>query len=100
MFRQPQLDAGPAALGAPLQDSGERAAGIENEQVAGAEVVCKPVEARMLDPARPPVGHHQADVVAGDSTAFGRLSGGQLWREGKGERGTHGSASAAGLRAV
>ena len=65
---------------APAQRRRQRAAGIENEQVARAKVFVDLIETRVLDPSRRALDDQQSHLVSPDAATFRRLLRAQLWR--------------------
>src|SRR5207253_1345176 len=65
---------------APAQRRRQRAAGIENEQVARAKVSVDVIEARVFDLAGRAINYQQSHLVTPDPTTFRRLLCAQLRR--------------------
>ena len=65
---------------APAQRCGQRAAGIENEQVARAKVFVDLIEAGVFDVAGRAINYQQSHLVTPDPTTFRWLLRAQFWR--------------------
>jgi len=74
---------------APAQRRRQRAAGIENEQVARAKVIADFIEARVLYVASRTVNHQQPHLVTPDPAPFRRLLCAQLRRKCECKRRSH-----------
>ncbi|MFN8537739.1 MAG: hypothetical protein U0232_09720 [Thermomicrobiales bacterium] len=83
-----EVDFGDRAVRARGEQGGvEGAAGVDDEEVAGAEVVGEVAEAGVGDGVVGAVRDEQADFVAGEAARFGGLVGFEVGREGEVEGG-------------
>ena len=87
-----QLD-GPAPRERAGHGGRQRRGRVDDEQVAGAQVLGQVAEAGMLDRAASRAGDHQPDLVAGEAARLGRRGGVVRVRELEGGR-VHATAPA------
>ena len=76
MLGQSDLDAGTDGSRAAFERGGQRAARVEDQQIARAKKFAQVIEACVLDTLARAVYHHQPHMIARQPASFGRLFGG------------------------
>ena len=78
-----------ALRAAPPQRGGQRAAGVEYEQIILAQELADAVEACVGEPPRHPLNDHQTHLIARYPPPFGRFLGLKFRRESERKRTGH-----------